>query len=79
MYVSSTGTLISPRSYGAILELSPVAPGVFTPTVIHTFKPSDGEDPAGLFTNVGGTLYGFATNGGTANNGTFFSLAPPAF
>jgi len=79
IYVNSTGTLISPKTYGAILELSPTAPGVYTPTVIHSFKPSDGVDPAGMFTNVSGTLYGFATYGGTSNNGTFFSLAPPAF
>jgi hypothetical protein len=75
IYVSSTGTKISPKSYGAILELSPAGSG-YTPTVLHTFADGGGADPAGMLTSESGNLYGFATYGGTGNNGTFFSLSP---
>jgi hypothetical protein len=76
IYVSSTGTLISPKSYGAILKLTPVLPGDYTPTVIHTFSPSDATDPAGMLTTESGDMYGFATYGGSGNAGALFSLSP---
>ncbi len=75
IYVSSTGTKIYPKSYGAILQLSPSGSG-YTPTVIHTFAAAGASDPAGMLTSESGDLYGFATYGGSGNNGAFFSLTP---
>lgn len=43
--------------------------------VLHRFKGSDGENPAG-FTNVSGTLYGTTQFGGTYGHGTVFALTP---
>ncbi len=77
IFVSSTGTLISPKSYGAILRLSAQISGDFNSAVVHTFTPADAVDPAGSLTlGPTGVMYGFATYGGLGNNGAAFSLTP---
>ncbi|MFZ1018051.1 MAG: choice-of-anchor tandem repeat GloVer-containing protein [Candidatus Cybelea sp.] len=44
---------------------------------IYAFKAEpDGSSPYASLTNVGGTLYGTTSTGGTANSGTVFSVTP---
>ncbi len=76
IYVTSTGTAVSPKSYGAVLELSP-AGDVFTPILLHTFLETEGGDPAGLvqFGPKGG-IFGFATFGGAGANGVTYAIVP---
>ena len=49
-------------------------------TTIATFAsaPSDGIEPSGVVIGPGGVLYGTTQTGGSTNNGTVFSLTPPA-
>src|SRR5580658_6375393 len=61
------------------------APGTAQPpsptlTTLYTFTGgSDGESPlAALLTGKGGVLYGTTYQGGTWNEGTVYSLTPPA-
>jgi uncharacterized repeat protein (TIGR03803 family) len=45
--------------------------------VVYSFGGgSNGYNPSGDLTNVGGTLYGTTTNGGTSGSGTVFVLSP---
>ncbi len=55
-------------------------PGVWTETVLHRFGGSpDGAEPyAGVAIGAGGALFGTTYEGGAANLGTVYSLAPPA-
>ncbi len=77
-YVQSTGTLVAPASSGAILRLTPATGGTFNATVLHTFSTADATDPAGLVMfGPTGTIYGFATYGGTGNNGAAYSVTNP--
>jgi uncharacterized repeat protein (TIGR03803 family) len=53
-----------------------VTPGGFE-KVLHGFTGSpDGEQPDVALITVGGTLYGTTEYGGTANQGTVFSMKP---
>ena len=66
---------------GTVFALTPPSNG--NPAylkVLHTFTGgSDGATPnAGVVIGNGGLLYGTTSLGGTANQGTFFSLAPGA-
>jgi uncharacterized repeat protein (TIGR03803 family) len=69
---------------GTVFSLTPPASpgGVWTETVLHNFggAPGDGATPfdAPVVIGSGGVLYGTTENGGTSNNGTVFSLTPPA-
>ena len=51
-----------------------------TLTTLATFTsaPSDGIEPSGVVIGPGGVLYGTTQTGGSTNNGTVFSLTPPA-
>jgi uncharacterized repeat protein (TIGR03803 family) len=62
---------------GAVFEISPVAGGGWTETVLHTFTGgSDGGDPGGLAIDKRGVLLGTTYDGGTSNDGTVFALKP---
>lgn len=62
---------------GTIFRL---AVGTWPQPVLHTFtgQPNDGARPRGdLVAGLGGKLYGTTMEGGSANKGTVFMLAPP--
>jgi len=66
---------------GTVFELTPPATpaGVWTETVLHSFsgENGDGSGPAaGLARSSTGVLYGTASGGGTAGNGTVFAIKP---
>ncbi len=69
---------------GVVFKLTPPAAGQtkWTETVLHAFKgldQGDGDEPqTGLLADKAGALYGATFFGGTANNGTFYRLTPPA-
>jgi uncharacterized repeat protein (TIGR03803 family) len=66
---------------GTVFRLAPPAVGrtEWTETVLHGFSGGDGVGPeAGVVLDAAGNLYGTAANGGRANDGTVFKLAPPA-
>jgi uncharacterized repeat protein (TIGR03803 family) len=67
---------------GTVFALRPPASagGAWTEKLLHTFAgyPTDGSNPtAGLAEGKDGVLYGTTNNGGAADAGTVFSLAPP--
>jgi uncharacterized repeat protein (TIGR03803 family) len=68
---------------GTVFKLQPPAPGQtqWTNTVLYSFSGgADGRFPAaGLVFDAQGALYGTTRDGGAANDGTVFKLAPPAF
>jgi uncharacterized repeat protein (TIGR03803 family) len=67
---------------GIVFELSPASGGVWTETVLHSFKfhvPSvgDGYFPnAGLLRDLLGNLFGTTVGGGLPNGGTVFEIVP---
>ena len=64
---------------GMVFALKPpaAAGGAWTKIVLHAFVNSDGANPVGgLAIGNGGVLYGTTSSGGTAANGTVFSLTP---
>jgi uncharacterized repeat protein (TIGR03803 family) len=69
---------------GTVFSLTPPASpgGSWTETVLHSFTDNpDGAIPysgAGLSIGPNGVLYGTTELGGTSNDGTVFSLTPPA-
>jgi len=69
---------------GTVFRLTRPAPGQtqWTETVLHAFQgleAGDGDEPqTALLMDKAGALYGTTFTGGTANNGTFFKLTPPA-
>ena len=72
-----------PSASGTVFSLTPPASpgGVWTQAVLHSFTgyPSDGRAPhAGVAIGKGGVLYGTTPYGGTHDQGTVFSLTPPA-
>jgi uncharacterized repeat protein (TIGR03803 family) len=66
------------HNFGTVFELSPVAGGGWTETVIHAFTGGfDGGDPfAALTLDAAGNLYGITEVGGTHDNGTVFEFSP---
>ena len=71
--------------YGTVFELSPQAGGVWTESIVHSFKPQqgDGRNPyAGLMIDGKGNLYGTTSQGGSGTTcgssgcGTVFELIP---
>lgn len=69
------------RSIACVLFCLIVAHGAHAAeAVIHSFLLGNGgnEPRGGLIVGPGGILYGTTENGGPANAGTVFSLAPPA-
>jgi uncharacterized repeat protein (TIGR03803 family) len=65
---------------GTVFELSPVAGGGWSESVLYNFgKSSDGKTPtAGLIFDAAGNLYGTTLDGGTHDSGTVFELTPVA-
>jgi uncharacterized repeat protein (TIGR03803 family) len=67
---------------GTVFKLAPPAPGQtqWTKTVLYSFSGgADGRFPAArLVFDSQGALYGTTRDGGAANEGTVFKLAPPA-
>ncbi|MGA2133069.1 MAG: choice-of-anchor tandem repeat GloVer-containing protein [Bryobacteraceae bacterium] len=84
--IDSSGTLYATTEHGgtfgegAVISLTPPsAPGgAWTPTALYDFSLSDGAAPSYLAMGTGGVIYGIANSGGAADEGTVFSLAPPA-
>jgi uncharacterized repeat protein (TIGR03803 family) len=68
------------HDYGAVFELSPMAGGSWSETILHSFNnPGDGYTPvAGLTLDSAGNLYGTTVEGGRYNSGTVFELSPTA-
>jgi uncharacterized repeat protein (TIGR03803 family) len=64
---------------GTVFSLTPPASvgGAWTEAVIYSF-PSQAVPSATLALGPGGVLYGTTAYGGTSNQGTVFSLVPPA-
>jgi uncharacterized repeat protein (TIGR03803 family) len=66
---------------GVVYSLTPPAAGqpAWTQAVIHSFQGSDGFYPyAGLIFGPGGILYGTTQDNTNGNDGSVFSLTPPA-
>ena len=65
---------------GIVFELSPVAGGGRTESIIYRFQGgSDGAGPqAGLIFDSKGNLYGTTSGGGADGSGTVFVLSPPS-
>jgi len=68
------------HDYGTVFELSPMARGGWSETILHSFNnPGDGYTPvAGVTLDSAGTLYGTTVEGGRYNSGTVFELSPTA-
>jgi uncharacterized repeat protein (TIGR03803 family) len=65
--------------YGTVFELSPVAGGGWTETILHNFSNNgtDGLNPGmGTLLLAGGNLYGTTGSGGTDLSGTVYKLSP---
>jgi uncharacterized repeat protein (TIGR03803 family) len=83
LYGTTTGGGISACPFGGcgiVFSLKPPSSpgGSWTETVLHSFEYSDGSNPWGNLVIGSGVLYGTTYLGGTAGNGTVFSLTPPA-
>jgi hypothetical protein len=84
--IDSSGTLYAAAQTGgnsgsgAIISLTPPsAPGgAWTPAALYDFSLSDGAAPTYLAMGSDGVIYGITLSGGAADEGTVFSLAPPA-
>src|SRR5207248_4523163 len=62
---------------GAVFELSPMAGGGWSETIIQSFNGLNGNQPTGgLATDNTGNIYGTSCFGGTAQNGVAFKLSP---
>ncbi|MFZ0322173.1 MAG: choice-of-anchor tandem repeat GloVer-containing protein, partial [Candidatus Sulfotelmatobacter sp.] len=73
----------SPLYAGTVFELSPVAGGVWSETVLRTFRSQSaqqyGAGPSGaLIFDAAGNLYGTTAGGGAEGGGTAFELSPQA-
>jgi len=66
---------------GTVFSLTPPAPGTgpaWTYKTLFLFNNTDGYGPKGIAFANGGVLYGTTGSGGASNDGTVFSLSPPA-
>jgi uncharacterized repeat protein (TIGR03803 family) len=83
LYGTTAGSGTTP--HGTVYSLTPPAApgGSWMLKTLHHFAPTgvrfDGRNPyAGVTIGPGGVLYGTTFEGGTANNGTVYSVTPPA-
>jgi uncharacterized repeat protein (TIGR03803 family) len=83
LYGTSQYGAIYGRCCGAVWEISPIAGGGWSGTVLHTFSGGvDGATPsAGLVVDTSGNVYGTASYGGNLNTcsqgcGVVFELSP---
>jgi uncharacterized repeat protein (TIGR03803 family) len=60
---------------GVVFKLSPGSGGTWTEIVLHRFNGTDGSNPYGGVTFVGGSYYGTTSNGSN-RAGTVFQLTP---
>ena len=77
----SCSSPFGPPGCGTVFSLTPPASpgGAWIKKTLHNFRGSDGANPfASVVIGSGGVLYGTTAYGGTSNNGTVFSLTPPA-
>jgi len=66
-----------PLHYGTVFQLTPVAGGGWTETVIHNFNSRDGQAPqSSLILDLAGNLYGTSFVGGAYGLGVAFELMP---
>jgi uncharacterized repeat protein (TIGR03803 family) len=66
---------------GTVFSLTPPVPGTgpaWTYKTLYRFNNADGYGPKGVAFGNDGVLYGATAFGGASNNGTVFSLTPPA-
>jgi len=76
-YVAALCAILLMLNSEARAQTSP--PTLTTLATFHGAPPNlDGIDPLGVVTGSGGVLYGVTQSGGSTNNGTVFSLTPPA-
>jgi uncharacterized repeat protein (TIGR03803 family) len=61
---------------GTVFELTPLAGGGWTKTILHAFGGADGANPSGLVFDAVGNLYGEANIGGLYDEGVAFELSP---
>jgi uncharacterized repeat protein (TIGR03803 family) len=71
------------NGWGSVYQLTPGTGGAWVQKVLYSFNPlgstHDGASPqASLVLGTSGVLYGTTTYGGTSDDGTVFSLTPPA-
>jgi uncharacterized repeat protein (TIGR01451 family) len=59
---------------GAVFVLTPDGQGGFTVQILHSFRVSDGSDPAGLIQATNGAFYGTTSAGGANGYGTVFRM-----
>jgi uncharacterized repeat protein (TIGR03803 family) len=67
-----------PHGYGTVYELSPIAGGGWTESVLYGFDNGSGggEPETGLTLDGSGNLYGTTSTGGASGNGVVFELSP---
>ena len=66
-----------PLHYGTVFQLTPVAGGGWSETVIHNFNSPDGQaSQSGLIMDLAGNLYGTTFVGGAYGLGVAFELMP---
>ena len=62
--------------WGVVFRLTP-GPSGYRETILHTFTPSEGNEPfSGLISDGTGSLYGMTLQGGADNDGTVYRLTP---
>jgi uncharacterized repeat protein (TIGR03803 family) len=62
---------------GTVFKLTPRSNGSWTESVLHSFATHGAANPrGGLLSDAVGNLYGTTVNGGAANGGAVFKLAP---
>jgi len=76
-WTSALTLLTALLAFPAYAAAQPPAP-VFKTLHSFTGQPGDGALPYGVIIGSGGVLYGITSSGGSANDGTVYSMTPPA-
>lgn len=75
--MGGTASTTCSEGCGTVFELSPVAGGGWTETVLHAFTAGkDGNQPVGIILDAAGNIYGVTLAGGAHSWGTVFELSP---